>query len=244
MQPFLLISLCMLLTEPLSFKEEQIKHSRVREAYSEKEKSLKNRFQQQHLNYNGFQLFIRAFKKEQLLELWVKEKGKDTYSLFNTYNFCSSSGNLGPKRKEGDYQIPEGVYHINHFNPLSNFHLSLGVSYPNSSDRILSDRKNPGGAIYVHGNCVTVGCIPITDDKIKEVYVLAIEARNNGQEKIPIHIFPCKLEDADLTSLKANYGSSPDLIKFWQNLKPIYQDFEKQKKLKAVKVNQKGEYYF
>lgn len=244
MQPFLLISVCMLLTEPHSFKDEQIKHSRVREAYTEKEKLLKDQFKQQQLNYNGFHLFIRAFKKEQLLELWVREKDKDTYTLFNTYKFCASSGSLGPKRKEGDYQIPEGVYHINHFNPLSNFHLSLGVSYPNSSDRVLSDRKNPGGAIYIHGNCVTIGCVPITDDKIKEVYVMAVEARSNGQQKIPIHIFPSKLDDASLTWLKATYGSSADLIKFWENLKPVYDDFERQKKLKAVRVNQKGEYYF
>jgi murein L,D-transpeptidase YafK len=244
MQPLLLISICMLLQQPPSFKDEQIKNSRVREAYSEKEKSLKDRFAQQHLNYNGFHLFIRAFKKEQLLEVWVKEKDKQTYSLFTTYRFCSTSGSLGPKRKEGDYQIPEGVYHINHFNPLSNFHLSLGVSYPNSSDRVLSDHKSPGGAIYVHGNCVTIGCIPITDDKIKEVYVLAVEARNNGQQKIPIHIFPSKLDDAGLMSLKTSFASSPELIKFWENLKPVYQDFEERKKLKAVKINQKGEYYF
>jgi murein L,D-transpeptidase YafK len=232
------------LLQPSSFKETQRTNSRVRAAYDEKEDILKSYFSKKKLNYTGFHLFIRAFKKEQLLEVWIKENSKETFSLLNTYNFCSTSGELGPKRKEGDYQIPEGIYHINHFNPLSNFHLSLGVSYPNSSDKILSDPKHPGGAIYVHGNCVTIGCIPITDDKIKELYVLGVEARNNGQQKIPIHIFPSKLNDAGLSSLKESHATSPQLIKFWENLKPIYQDFETQKKLKTIKINQKGEYHF
>jgi murein L,D-transpeptidase YafK len=227
-----------------SFKQNQLKNSRVKTAYDEKETLVKRLFTEKNLAFVGFHLFIRAFKREQLLEIWIKEKNKDVFSLLHTYRFCSTSGDLGPKRKEGDLQIPEGFYHINHFNPLSNFYLSLGVSYPNASDRILSDSKRPGGAIYIHGNCVTIGCIPITDEGIKEVYVLAVEARNNGQEKIPLHIFPSKLDERGMSYLKQNYTSSPDVIRFWENLQPVYQDFEKEKKLKAVNVNKKGEYYF
>jgi murein L,D-transpeptidase YafK len=169
-------------------------------------------------------------------------KSTSTFALLTTYPFCASSGVLGPKRKEGDLQIPEGVYNINHFNPFSDFHLSLGVSYPNSSDKILSDPKSPGGAIYVHGNCVTVGCIPITDDKIKELYVMAVEARNSGQEKIPIHIFPTRLSDESLTSLQTDYAGSPSLIKFWENLMPVYQSFERTKTLADVSVDKQGRY--
>src|SRR5690606_17823468 len=105
---------------------------------------------------------------------------------------------------------------INHFNPVSNFYLSLGVSYPNASDRILSDRAAPGGAIYVHGNCVTLGCIPITDDKIKELYVMAVEAKNNGQQKIPIHIYPRRLNDDGMRNLRSAYATQPNLIAFWE----------------------------
>ena len=103
--------------------------------------SLEKKYQ-----YRKFQLFIRAFKKEKLLEVWVKEARQRKLRLVNTYDFCATSGDLGPKRKEGDLQIPEGVYTINHFNPLSNFHLSLGINYPNASDKILSDPRKPGGA--------------------------------------------------------------------------------------------------
>lgn len=242
MPGFVLVSFLML--AQLSFKESQLRNSRVRSAYDEKEVVVKGYFSKQNLDYKGFHLFIRAFKKEELLEVWIKEYEKDIFTLLNTYNFCSSSGTLGPKRKEGDLQIPEGIYHINHFNPQSNFHLSLGVSYPNNSDKILSDPKHPGSAIYVHGNCVTIGCIPITDEKIKDLYILAVEARNNGQQKIPIHIYPSRLDETGMRYLKEHFNSSPELIRFWENLKPVYLDFENRKKLKTVKINNKGEYYF
>src|SRR5688572_3429545 len=219
-----------MLLQQSSFKATQLKHSRVKTAYDEKETVVKKYFSDKNLSYSGFHIFIRAFKKEQKLEVWVKDRNQETHTLLHTYDFCTSSGVLGPKRKEGDYQIPEGVYSINHFNPLSNFYLSLGINYPNASDRILSDPKTPGGSIYIHGNCVTIGCIPLTDDKIKELYVLAVEARNGGQEKIPVHIFPARLSATELNSLKLTYPTKT--ISFWENLKLVYDDFERSKALR------------
>jgi murein L,D-transpeptidase YafK len=232
----------MLMQQP-SFKETQLMHARVKTAYDEKESVVKKYFADKNISYAGFQIFIRAFKKEKALEVWVKEKGKEKFTLLTTYDFCTTSGVLGPKRKEGDLQIPEGIYQLNHFNPLSNFYLSLGVSYPNASDRILSDKKQPGGAIYIHGNCVTVGCIPITDEKIKELYVLAVEAKNSGQQNIPIHIFPARLTNDGISQLKRFYPD-PAQTKFWENLKQVFEDFETSRQLKSVKVNSHGEYYF
>lgn len=173
------------------------------------------------------------------LEAWVKEAGKRQYTLLHVYDICATSGELGPKRKEGDLQVPEGVYHINHFNPQSNFYLSLGISYPNTSDKVLSDRRNPGGAIYIHGNCVTIGCLPITDEKIKELYVLAVEARNNGQLKIPIHIFPAALHQAAFTVLQMKM---PAHRKFWENLKSIYDDFEDTRTIREIEIDNEGFY--
>lgn len=230
------------MVQHVSFKETQLKNIRVKSAYQEKESAVKEYFREMKLDYSGFQLFLRAFKKEQNLEVWIKEKGKEDFVLLHTYSFCSTSGILGPKRKEGDLQIPEGIYHINHFNPLSNFHLSLGVNYPNASDKILSDKQHPGGSIYVHGNCVTIGCIPITDEKIKELYVLAVEARNNGQDKIPIHIFPDRLDMGTPEKLVQDYSVDEKVASFWKNLQPIYLDFKSTKKLKKVTVNEEGEY--
>lgn len=238
------IFLVLISMQQASFKETQLKHSRVKTAYEEKESVVKKYFTDKKISFDKFQLFLRALKKEQKLEVWVKEKGKDEFVLLYTYDFCTTSGVLGPKRKEGDLQIPEGVYHINHFNPTSNFYLSLGLNYPNASDKILSHATHPGGSIYIHGNCVTIGCIPITDDKIKELYVLAVEARSNGQEKIPVHVFPAKLDEGVVNNLVTENSSDEKIKGFWKNLEPIYKDFESTKKLKPVKVNSKGEYYF
>lgn len=208
-----------------SFKEQQLKFDRVKSAFDEKETTVNNLLKSRGIN-SHYKLFIRAFKKEEELEVWISES--DSYQLLTTYDFCTSSGKLGPKRKEGDLQIPEGVYHINHFNPFSTFHLSLGINYPNASDKILSDKKHPGGAIYIHGNCVSIGCIPITDDKIKELYVLAVESKDGGQTNIPVHIFP-EREIEETTP-------------FWKNLKSVFKDFEKDKKLRPVTVDKTGAY--
>jgi murein L,D-transpeptidase YafK len=226
------------------FKNSQLQHSRVKNAYDEKELTVKKYFVEKKLNYTGFNLFLRAFKKEKELQVWVKESDNDQYVHLHTYNFCNTSGVLGPKRKEGDFQIPEGMYKINHFNPLSNFHLSLGIDYPNASDRILSNKQTPGGSIYIHGNCVTVGCIPITDEMIKELYVLAVEAKNNGQQNIPVHIFPTRLDAASMETLIQKSNGDFGTINFWKNLQNIYNDFEASNRIRSVHVNKKGEYYF
>jgi murein L,D-transpeptidase YafK len=231
------------MSQGLSFKKIQLSNARVRKAYDEKEKIVLDYFKEKNLDFSGFQLFIRVFKKEQKLEVWIREKDNNTHALLHTYDFCSSSGTLGPKRKEGDLQIPEGVYEINHFNPLSNFYLSLGINYPNASDKILSDASHPGGSIYIHGDCVTIGCIPITDDKIKELYVLAVEARNNGQQKIPIHIFPDRLDAGAIEKLSLAYLADKDLIMFWKNLQTVYLDFQSTKRIGKIGVMSNGAYY-
>jgi murein L,D-transpeptidase YafK len=226
------------------FRQAQRQYTRVEAAYLEKESIVKSYFDKQDLSQQNYSLFIRAFKKEMKLEVWVKPKDNEKFTILHTYDFCTTSGVYGPKRKEGDLQIPEGVYYINHFNPLSDFHLSLGISYPNESDKILSDKNKPGGAIYIHGNCVTVGCIPITDDKIKELYILAVDARNGGQDKIPVHIFPTKLSKRKLDELTAEVNASQKLAEFWKNLQVVFEDFDRSHSLKKVRVNTKGEYFF
>ena len=225
-----LILLALLMINPPGFKEQQLKFDRVKSAYDEKESFVKGLLESKNIT-GKYDLFIRAFKKERELEVWIKNSTTDTYTLCTMYDFCTSSGVLGPKRKEGDLQIPEGVYSINHFNPFSTFHLSLGLNYPNASDRILSDKKHPGGAIYIHGNCVSIGCIPITDEKIKELYILAVEAKSLGQASIPVHIFPARFE----TMIEP-------MTPFWENLKGVYDDFQKTKKLRSISVDKTGAY--
>ncbi len=223
-----------------SFKDKQMRYPRVRTAYSEKFEALRSGIDT--LGIEDFDLFIRAFKSEALLEVWIKDKEVEQYQLFREYEICRSSGYPGPKRRQGDFQVPEGFYHINVFNPYSNFYLSLGINYPNRSDRILGDPDNPGGDIYIHGSCVTIGCIPLTNDIIKELYVLAVEARTNGQEKIPVHIFPTRLNAGSLETVHNLAGRDQELINFWMELKEGFDYFEANKTLPDITVNASGTY--
>jgi murein L,D-transpeptidase YafK len=226
------------------FKKQQLTNSRVKSAYTEKWSLVKRSIAEAGIDTSTFHIFIRVFKKEAKLELWAANNTKGLYKKIKDYSICSSSGELGPKRMQGDGQVPEGFYTVSAFNPWSNYHLSLGVSYPNSSDKILGKKGDLGGDIMIHGNCVTIGCMPLTDDKIKEVYVYAVEARSNGQAEIPVHIFPSKLDDINFEILKKEYQNNKGLIDFWKNLKGGYDFFESKKILPSIFVNAKGDYSF
>ena len=163
-----------------NFLEKQLTYQRVQLAFTEKEDDLKKDFKAQCLTWPPEAIYIRSFKSELELELWVYEK--DKYFLFRQYDVCAGSGSLGPKNKQGDRQVPEGFYFIDRFNPLSNFWLSLGINYPNKADAARSNANDLGGDIFIHGSCSTVGCLPMNDENIKEIYLLSILAKNKGQE--------------------------------------------------------------
>src|SRR6186997_1909741 len=164
-----------------SFIDFQKTLQRPSDALSKNELALKKQFEDKKLVWPAKYVYLRSFKYDSQLEIWVKNDRKDPYKLFKTYKVCALAGTLGPKRMGGDYQVPEGFYYINEFNPKSNYHLSLGINYPNISDRILSDASNPGGDIYIHGSCVTVGCIPLTDPMIEEVYIITAHAKTRDR---------------------------------------------------------------
>jgi murein L,D-transpeptidase YafK len=153
------------------------------------------------------------------------------------------SGSMGPKRLQGDFQVPEGFYYINEFNPYSNYHLSLGLNYPNASDRILSDSLRPGNGIYIHGSCVSVGCIPVTDSDIEEIYILASFAKAAGQEFIPVHIFPVRYNrKQSMEYFNNNVRNNPALQQFGMQLKKAYDEFESTKEVPLILIDPKGDY--
>lgn len=209
------------------------------------EDSLKKQFEKQNLAWPPQSLYIRSFKYDRQLEVWVKTDITKPYLLFKTYKVCMQSGTMGPKRMEGDYQVPEGFYHINEFNPNSNYHLSLGLNYPNASDRILSDSTRPGSAIYIHGNCVSTGCIAISDVPIEEVYILASNAKQQGQEFIPVHVFPVRYNiKKSLDYLQNTIKDNAYLQQFNKNIREAFEYFEVKKEIPIIMVNKKGEYVF
>jgi murein L,D-transpeptidase YafK len=118
----------------------------------------------------------------------------------------------------------------------------LRVSYPNASDKIIG-KANLGGDIMIHGNCVSIGCVPITDTYIKELYILAVEAKNGGQANIPVHIFPNRLDKKGMEFLNQKYPDN-SLLSFWTNLKVGYDYFEENKQLPKIDVDKTGKYVF
>ena len=176
----------------------------------------------QELTNQGFQLgqpvFMRIFKMDGELEVWIKKDGK--FSLYKTYPICTYSGYPGPKLYEGDWQSPEGFYTVSagQMNPNSQYHLSFNVGYPNSFDKA---RKRTGSSIMVHGNCSSRGCFAMGDSRMEELYLLAYSALSQGQKKFSIHIYPFKMTPANM----AKFSSSP-WIGFWKNLQEGYIAFE------------------
>lgn len=226
-----------------TFLDFQKTYPRVASAFRGKEEMLKSEFAAKGLEWPAKQLYIRSFKYDSQLEVWVRNNYDEPYQLFKTYKVCALAGGMGPKRMEGDYQVPEGFYYINEFNPRSNYHLSLGINYPNPSDRVLSDSVRPGGEIFIHGSCITVGCIPLQNPQIEELYILAAHAKNRGQDFIPVHIFPIRYNNRkSFEYLAKTTKDDQDLQRFAIKIKEVFDYFENNKKLPLIGINKNGEY--
>jgi len=223
------------------FKTSQLNNKRVRTAYDKKWVSLQAQLEAKKINKDNFDLYFRIFKLEKEFELWVKNKGDQKYTLLKTIPICASSGELGPKRKQGDYQVPEGFYEIATFNPNSSYHLAMKINYPNASDKIKKTATDPGGDIMIHGNCVTIGCIPLENEPVEEVYVLATEAKNK-KNTTQMAIYPCRFTEKNNQMLSKNYDAEKN--KFWETLKKPYAYFDKNNIIAKVAVSKTGDYTF
>lgn len=164
-------------------------------------------------------MLIRAYKKEAEFEIW-KMRSDGRYAHLKTFPMCRWSGQLGPKRAQGDRQVPEGFYAIGpaQMNPNSSYYLSFNVGYPNALDRALG---HSGGDIMVHGACSSAGCFSMTDAQIAEIYAIARSSFSGGQRAIQMQSFPFKMTAENL----AKHRLDPN-IDFWKNLKEGADHFE------------------
>ncbi len=227
-----------------SFIESQKGIYRINTVFTRMEDSVKKQFQQKGLVWPPQAMYVRSFKFDKQLEVWVKGDMDKPYQLFKTYKICMQSGAMGPKRMEGDYQVPEGFYYINEFNPNSMYHLSLGLNYPNASDRILSDARRPGNNIYIHGNCVSTGCIAITDGPIEELYIIGAQVKDQGvQDFIPVHVYPVRYNKKEsLEYLNRTIENNDYLKEFNSKIRKAFEFFENKKEIPVIMVNRKGDY--
>ncbi|MFT7581636.1 MAG: murein L,D-transpeptidase YafK [Myxococcota bacterium] len=224
------------------FLSRQLSKSRVRAAWADQGADVKAMFADAGATWPPSDLFVRAFKTEGELELWAGT-GKPNAKLVKVHTFpiCAASGDLGPKIRQGDGQVPEGFYVINRFNPRSSYHLSLGLDYPNAVDkartRTQSRGRSPGGDIFIHGSCVTIGCMPLTDGPMERLYLAAIHARGNGQRRVPVHVFPCRFGTKRCQRAMAEH---PALNAFWMGLRPGFDAFERTGRPPRVTAKRSG----
>jgi len=229
--------------QPSAYEGTNSRYLKSASMFARVEDSLKKEFSDKGLEWPVKFMYIRSFKLEKQMEVWVKNDYAETFQLFKTYKVCATSGTFGPKRKEGDKQIPEGFYYINEFNPNSNYHLALGLNYPNVSDQLLSDPAKPGGDIYIHGNCVTIGCLPITDSLIEQVYYLASVVKEQGQDFIPVHIFPFRFDNLRSTEqYLVKTKARTDVQQFAASIRMAYEYFEDTHQLPAIMIAKNGGY--
>ncbi|EDN67225.1 conserved hypothetical protein [Beggiatoa sp. PS] len=138
--------------------------------------------------YPPQRLALLGFKAEKRLEVWAEQQ--TTWQFIRNYPILAASGVAGPKLREGDRQVPEGIYRINFLNPNSRYHLSMQINYPNEFDRrkaALENRTDLGGEIFIHGKAVSIGCLAIGDEAIEELFVLVATI---GIDKVTVILAP------------------------------------------------------
>ena len=166
----------------------------------------------------GAPIFMRIFKREFELELWMKRDGR--FHRFATYPICRYSGGLGPKLREGDKQAPEGFYTIGakQLNPNSNWHRAFNLGYPNAHDSALG---RTGSFVMIHGGCSSVGCYAMTDAVVDELWQLVTASLAAGQPRFQLQVFPFRMTEANLEA-RADHAILP----FWRDLKAGHDAFD------------------
>ncbi len=177
-------------------------------------------------------ILIRLFKEESEMEVWKKNRDGQ-FALLKTYPVCRWSGDLGPKKKEGDRQAPEGFYTITpgQMNPASNYYLAFNTGFPNAYDRAW---KYTGSELMVHGDCSSRGCYAMTDEQIQEIYALGRESFFGGQRSFQLQAFPFRMTALNM----ARHRNNPNFA-FWKMIKEGYDHFEASRQEPKVSVCEK-----
>lgn len=188
----------------------------------------------------GRPVFLRVVKngnRSGLLEVWLENPETAKYEIFKTYRIAYFSGSPGPKTKQGDGQAPEGFYFISRgrMNPMSTYHLSMDMGYPNAYDRY---HGRTGSLLMIHGKAVSIGCFAMTDASIEQIYTLVDAALKNGQPFVRVHSFPFAMTEEAMEKHRES-----EHFEFWQNLREGWDWFERTKRPPNVEVEQ-GRYVF
>jgi hypothetical protein len=203
-----------------SFADEKPAQMKSTSWQGEAQQRIRVRFKQAGVAWPPVKIALLALKQSRKLELWAPTHGK--WRLIHTYAILGASGTAGPKLRQGDKQVPEGVYKILWLNPKSRYHLSMKLNYPNAEDlrhARKEGRNNPGGDIFIHGKDVSIGCIAIGDPAIEELYTLV---QRTGVKQVSVYIAPT---DPRQRPLSAPQQAPAWLAARYQQLNEIFQQF-------------------
>ena len=209
--------------------------ARVAAARAGKLATVKAMLAERGLSWPPRQVFLRGYKKENVLEVWASNSRRGPLTHVVTYEICYASGGPGPKTRQGDGQVPEGFYRLDYYKRNSDYFLAMRINYPNRRDRKLG---HTGSAILIHGSCVSIGCLSMSDERIQELWLLA-SAAHRRRTPVRVHLFPtCDLDHT------IQGAPSQELRAFWKTLKRGHDLFSKTKTVPRVGVNAKGSYTF
>ncbi len=214
-------------------------HERIALARERRIDEIESMFEEAGITYPPMEIYLRAFKLEDVLELWARGKEVKSFTRVKLFPILNRSGEPGPKRSEGDRQIPEGFYVVDRFNPMSKFHLSLGINYPNESDKIrTTNAERPGSDIFIHGKQWTVGCLPIGDGGIEVLYIIIKDTKKNGCP-IRVDIYPSRMRGQAWEKVREQYHHHHS---FWAELRPALEYFEKHHIPPKIEIGTSGDY--
>jgi murein L,D-transpeptidase YafK len=175
---------------------------------------LQPAFAAAHLAYPPAEIAFIAIKQWRELQLYARPSPDTVWTHVRTYPVLAQSGHMGPKLREGDHQVPEGIYRAEFLNPNSLFHLSIRLNYPNAFDQAAAradGRTNLGSDIMIHGSNVSIGCIAVGNEASEELFVLAAIV---GKEWVKVIISPVdfrvpgtKAPETDLPWVRTLYAT-------------------------------------
>ncbi|MCC5791084.1 MAG: L,D-transpeptidase family protein [Legionellaceae bacterium] len=176
------------------------------------------------VRYPPKEMALLAFKSERHIELWAHDD-ETPWTYIHRYPLTAYSGKLGPKLREHDRQIPEGIYRLVSFNPFSSMHLSMMINYPNAFDSQHAQqehRKKPGNNIFLHGKAESVGCLAVGNAAIDQLFLLV---RRVGLDSVKLIIAP---NDLRKSPAKTDLSTQPKwLPKLYAEIKKELNSFRR-----------------
>lgn len=210
----LILGITLLLASCAGRQREYSVSDRVKQFGSSVAGRLAPDFAAASIAYPPHELAYLAFKDSSILEVYARNTDTSAWTFVRRYPVLAASGSAGPKLRDGDRQVPEGVYEVDWLNPNSRSHLSLHLNYPNAFDELVAQRDgriNLGRDIMIHGGAASIGCLALGDEAAEDLFVLSALV---SFPKIRVVISPTDFRTGGATNPPADPPWTADLYRW------------------------------